>query len=237
MLADSYDTSSRGSRHEQQTTLRHALPRHSPPRIASLRIAPRRNVSIRRLIVRIAICHLQSISPYSQSRAHQTERLNRETADEFERRTWRERCHYDRDGHILIPPVGFKQALEKAAAMLGRKIPGRGKATYTKFFLSGVMCIDEVRLPNKKDDVRGQPFHCHANGKRGSGTRVWRWFPMIDAWKAPVSIHVIADEITPDVFEETLQQAGTFVGIGRFRPENGGTNGRWTVEKVEWRDA
>jgi hypothetical protein len=187
--------------------------------------------------MRIAVCHLRSISPYSQSRAHQTEPLNRETPDEFEKRTWREKCHYDGDGSVLIPPMAFKQALDRAASMLGRKVPGRGKATYTKFFLSGVMCIDEIKLPNKKGEVRGEPVHCHSDGKRGSGRRVWRWFPMIDEWKATVSFHVIADEITSDVFEETVQQAGAFVGIGRFRAENGGVNGRWAVEKVEWRDA
>jgi hypothetical protein len=26
------------------------------------------------------------------------------------------------------------------------------------------------------------------------------------------------------------------VGIGRFRPENGGTNGRFRVVKIEWED-
>jgi len=60
---------------------------------------------------------------------------------------------------------------------------------------------------------------------------------MIDEWKATVSFHVIADEITQDVFEETLRQAGSFVGVGRFRPENGGAYGRWRVEKIEWQDA
>jgi hypothetical protein len=187
--------------------------------------------------MRIAACHLRSISPYSQSRAHQAERLNRESPDEYEKRTWREKCHCNGDGSILIPPMGFKLALDKAASMIGRQVPGKGRKTYTKFFLSGVMCIDEIRLPDKRDEVRGEPVHCHSNGKRGSGTRVWRWFPVVDEWRARVSFHIIADEITPDVFEETLQQAGAFVGIGRFRPENGGTNGRWTVEKVEWRDA
>jgi hypothetical protein len=187
--------------------------------------------------MRIAVCHLKSISPYSQSRAHLTERLNRETPDQFEKRTWREKCHYNKDGNILIPPTSYKQALDRAALMISRPVPGKNRQTYSKFFLSGVMCIDQIVLPNKKDEVRGELVHCHANGRRGSGTRVWRTFPVIDEWKARVSFHVIADEITPDVFEEALQQAGAFVGIGRFRAENGGTNGRWKVEKVEWQDA
>jgi hypothetical protein len=133
--------------------------------------------------------------------------------------------------------MGFKQSLDKGASMLSRKVPGSGRATYTKFFLAGVMCIDQIVLPDKQDTVRGELVHCHANGKRGSGTRVWRTFPMIDEWKAAVSFHVVADEITEEVFEETLKQAGMFVGIGRHRPENGGVNGRWVVEKIEWQPA
>lgn len=184
--------------------------------------------------MRIAIAHLKSISPYSQSRAHESEKLNRETPDEYEKRTWREKCHSTKEGNVFIPPMGFKQSLDRAAQMLGRQIPGKGKSTYTKFFLSGVMCIDPIVLPNKKADLRGEKIHANADGKRGSGKRVWRTFPVIDEWHAKVSFHVIADEITEDVFEEHLQQSGAFVGIGRFRPGNGGYFGRFKVEKVEW---
>jgi hypothetical protein len=186
--------------------------------------------------MRLAVCDLRSISAYSQSRAHLTERLNREGNEDFERRTWRERCHTDAEGHIFIPAMAFKQSLDKGASMLSRKMPGRRNATYTKFFISGILCISPVKLPDMKDTVRGELVHCHSNGKRGSGSRVWRTFPMIDEWNAPVSFHVIADEITEDVFEETLKQAGAFVGVGRHRPENGGVYGRWVVEKIEWQD-
>lgn len=184
--------------------------------------------------MRIATAHLKSISPYSQSRAHEAEKLNRETPDEYEKRTWREKSHANKEGNIFIPPMAFKQSLDRAAQMLGRQIPGKGKSTYTKFFLSGVMCIDPVVLPNKKADVRGEKIHANADGKRGSGKRVWRIFPVIDEWDAKVSFHVLADEITDDVFEEHLKQAGAFVGIGRFRPGNGGYFGRFKVQKIEW---
>jgi hypothetical protein len=129
-----------------------------------------------------------------------------------------------------------KRALDTGAAMLGRRIPGRGKSTFTKFFVSGILCPHSIQLPDTQDTVRGEPVHCDADGKRGSGKRVWRWFPMIDKWEASVSFQVIADEIPEALFEETLKQAGMFVGIGRFRPENGGIYGRWVVDKVDWQE-
>jgi hypothetical protein len=184
--------------------------------------------------VKTAIAHLKSISPYSQSRAHQADKLNRETGEEYEERTWREKCHVDSAGYITIPPMAFKQGLDRAAQMLGLQIPGKGKTTYTKFFLSGVMCIDPLTLPEKAETVRGERIHANVDGKRGSGKRVFRTFPCIDEWRGNVTFHVIADEITQDVFERVLAQSGSFVGIGRFRPENGGYFGRFKIEKVEW---
>ena len=184
--------------------------------------------------MKIAVAHLRSISPYSQSRAHETPKENRETPDAYEVRTWREKCHVTPDGNIFIPPMAFKQSLDRSAQMLSRQIPSKGKATYTKFFLSGVMCIDPVVLPITKSEVAPERIYANADGKRGSGKRVYRTFPVIPKWESDVSFTILADEITPDVFEEHLRQAGNFVGIGRFRPGNGGYFGRFAVDGIKW---
>jgi len=184
--------------------------------------------------MKIATCHLNSVSAYSQSRAHTTPKLDRETSEAHEERTWREKCHSDKNGNVIIPPMAFKMALDAAAKMLGMQIPGRGKATYTKFFSSGVLVMDGPVLPLLKADVPFDRIHANADGVRGSGKRVWRNFPRIDEWSAKVQFHVLADEVTKDVFEEHLRQAGQFVGIGRFRPQNGGYYGRFEVTKIDW---
>lgn len=186
--------------------------------------------------MKTAICTLRSVSAYSQSRsyAHDVEKLPKETADAYEMRTWRNKCHTTKDGHIFIPPMSFKMGLDTAAKMLGRKIPGKASATYSKFFLSGVLVINGPVLPLTMDEVGCDRIFANADGVRGSGKRVWRLFPRIDEWEAKVEYHVLADEITPELFEDHLRQAGDFVGIGRFRPQNGGFYGRYQVEKVEW---
>jgi hypothetical protein len=38
------------------------------------------------------------------------------------------------------------------------------------------------------------------------------------------------------VFREMVEIAGMFIGIGRFRPEKGGTNGRFRIEALAWAD-
>ena len=185
---------------------------------------------------KIAVVTLNSAAPYSQSRnyAGEVPKLERETADAYEVRTWRNKCHTMPDGKVFIPPMSFKMGLDRAAQMLGRQVPGKGKATYTKFFLSGVLVMEPLVLPMGKDDVAMDRIYANADGVRGSGKRVWRHFPRIDAWSGDVAFHVLADEITPEVFTEHLIQAGAFVGIGRFRPQSGGYYGRYEVGKVSW---
>lgn len=186
--------------------------------------------------MKIAIATLESASPYSQSRSYSYEiaKEPRETPDAYEGRTWRNKCHTMPDGKVFIPPMAFKMAVDRAATMLGRQIPGKGKSTYTKFFLSGCLVMDPVILPITKDGVVCDRIYANADGVRGSGKRVWRNFPRIDEWKGDVKFHVLADEITEDVFEEHLRQAGSFVGIGRFRPQSGGFYGRFDVKAIKW---
>jgi hypothetical protein len=45
---------------------------------------------------------------------------------------------------------------------------------------------------------------------------------------------IFDDTITKEVFERHLTEAGRFVGIGRFRPENGGIYGRFTAGPFSW---
>jgi hypothetical protein len=130
--------------------------------------------------------------------------------------------------------MAFKMGLDIASKMLGRQIPGKGKSTYSKFFLSGVLCMEEIELPVTKEQMECDVIYANSDGVRGSGKRVWRRFPRLDSWEADVPFVILSDEITESVFEETLRQAGSFVGIGRFRPQSGGYYGRFSVERIKW---
>lgn len=184
---------------------------------------------------KVCIAHIRGTAPYSASRAHEEPKLPKEGPDDWEQRTWRKKLHVAGDGTVVVPAMSFKMAVDTAAKMLSEKIPGKRNSTYSKFFLSGVLVFEDPRLDVPAEAVRGARVYSNADGVRGSGKRVWRVFPMVDEWQTVVTFHVLADEITRDVFEKHLAQAGSFVGIGRFRPEKGGLNGRFVVDKVEWR--
>ena len=185
--------------------------------------------------MKTCLAHLKSVGPYSQSRAHETEKLNKEKPDDWEARTWRNKLHLGENGEVIIPGMSFKFAVDRAAFMLSIKIPNRRSATYTKHFISGVLVLEDSPIVGlTKDDPEEEWVYCHANGVRGSGKRVWRCFPLIREWEVDVNFIVADDTIPKDIFEQVLSESGKFVGIGRFRPENGGSKGRYSVVSTHW---
>ena len=185
-----------------------------------------------------AIAKLESVSPYSQSRYLLDKKEKNEDYDTFEQRIWRERAHIVKSGpeagHVYIPPMAFKQAIDSAAKYAS--IKKKGQATYTKHFVSGVLCMDPVVLPLKKDDLDYYAGPMSSTGEKGKsgGSVVVRIYPVIPDWKAEVTFHILDDEINPDVFKQVLEISGRNIGIGRFRPQNGGFNGRYVVKDVKW---
>jgi hypothetical protein len=191
-------------------------------------------------MTRTATVSLVGIAPYSQSKPHDAPRNDdKETPEAYDKRTWREKAHYDRKtGEVAIPAMGLKLAIAEAARRLGIKIPGKRGATYTKNILSGVLVLGDVPLGITIDTVQEETVYCNADGVRGSGKRVFRRFPVIPmGWKGTAQIAILDNEIPNEVTERCLHEAGNLIGIGRFRPEKGGFLGRFEVKAVKWSDA
>jgi hypothetical protein len=189
----------------------------------------------------IVTASLKSIAPYSQSKHYRKELQQGESNDDHYRRTWRNHMHFDEKGQVFIPPSAFKNALSEAAKFLSIKVPGGGKATYTKHFEAGVLVVKPVFLGIHKDKVECENLFLPADGRRGSGTRIEKYYPFIPEWKAEVEF-LISDETVLQssvqdknrtVFEIVLEASGTLIGLGRFRPRNNGWYGRFSVEEVE----
>lgn len=177
---------------------------------------------------------LVSVSPYSQSRQHSEPRKDKETWEDYEKRTWREKCTTNDEGEIVIPAMAFKQALDAVAKRLGDQIPGKGKSTYTKHFVGGVICESDVPLGVRKEDVPSITINANADGVRGSGKRVQRTFPQVAKWSGVARFIILDDTVTKPVFERFFTESGRFIGIGRFRPEKGGLNGRYRATDFKW---
>jgi len=175
---------------------------------------------------------IKSVSPYSSSRYHNTPKKDRETADAYEQRTWRNKLTVV-SGKAVIPARAFFAGLVDAAKQLGLQIPGKGKRTYAKSFAAGVMIESPLPLAVDPETCPGTWVHVNADGVSGSGKRVMRCFPTVEEWGGEITLQVLDDAITRDVLERHLDFAGKFVGVGQYRPQNRGTNGRYQIVKVE----
>lgn len=188
--------------------------------------------------MRTVVAQIHGTAKYSSSRAYKVDWLEGESHDDYEKRTWREKSHYDANGMCFIPPMGFKQALDKAASRLSMKLPSPGKGTFTKNFLAGVICVDPAPLGVHRDQLQCEWVYCNSDGVRGSGKRVWRCFPIVpEGWQAAIEFKVLDPLITEAVFARHLDEAGLLVGVGRFRPEKGGYLGRFKVDEIDWGDS
>jgi len=184
--------------------------------------------------MKTAIIQIKGVSPLSQSQAIRSERETQEPYAKFEERTWRERINVDSKGMAVIPAMAFKNCLSSVAKYLSMKVPGKRQATFTKHFEAGIIVEAAMPLGVAAVDVSGEWIFVPSDGRRGGGSRVWKCFPVFATWGGQITVHIIDDAITEEVFEEHLRKAGNFIGVGRFRPQNNGFYGRFSVASIVW---
>jgi hypothetical protein len=187
----------------------------------------------------VATCHIVGTSPLSQSRKHDTPRLKGEEKlhDEYDERTWRHKMTLTDDGKsVAINAFGMQMCIVSGARYLKRKIEGQGNSTWTGKFGAGILLTEPPRLNIDPATVKCLPVSVNADGKRGGGTRVTRRFPVMPQWETVFDVTIMDPMITEEIFREVLDTAGKFIGLGQFRPENWGHNGRFRVAEVAWQD-
>ena len=186
-----------------------------------------------------AIVEIKGISPYSPNAFIHSSKETGEKADAFEKRTWRERINRDDDDNVIIPAMAFKMALDSGAWYLRKTIPQHGTEKYTPHFRAGVSVFDDLVLPIKVKDVPQKTLMVPSNGRRGYGSRVPKIFGVIEDWGGEVTFMIYDHQIIQrEVFAETLNIAGMFIGVGRWRIEKGGGNGRFGFDpkKIKWEE-
>jgi hypothetical protein len=172
-------------------------------------------------------------SPLSQSRPYQfdVKKIGQEKPDDYEKRTWRNRLNVE-NGSVYIPCVSIPTMLLSAAKRYGLKY--KGNSTYSSRFKGGVLCMENISLNIPPEQAEGQWLFVPADGVTGSGKRVMKCFPKIDTWSGTATIVVLDDTITKEVFDAHMKYAGSFIGLGRFRPQNGGFYGRFSADIISW---
>ena len=184
--------------------------------------------------MRTATVKIKGMSSYSQSQALKSEKGKSESYHDFEDRVWVERMHLDSDDNVIIPIDCITQGMSTSASYLGKtgELAKKGQSTWAENIRCGIVLTKSPCI-GKKSDAKEEWVYCHANGKRGPGTRVWRKFPMFYDWSTTMVITILDDSIPNEVFEKVIRAFGLFNGIGRHRPQNGGYHGRFDVISCE----
>ena len=144
--------------------------------------------------------------------------------------------HVNGNGDVLIPATMLKNALSEAAKYIElERSPGRGKATYTKNIVAGVLVVKPIVLPYKKGDVQAEKLFLPSNGRVGGGSRVMRVFPFIPEWKGQAEFVILDEHHHPGSIQSTSGSC-RFVHWARtlFRPRNNGYYGRFDIIKIHW---
>ena len=178
------------------------------------------------------VAKLKSESDISFGKPVHEDKAKNEDYDAYEKRIWQQRAHTS-NGNVVIPPAMFHGSLIEAARYTGMNIKGKGKATYTKHFMGGVMITEPINTGLTLEDLEPQWVYVPSDGKRGGSTRVFRCFPLLHEWEGDLEVSVLDDQITMDIFKFHLEAAGLYIGIGTFRPAKGGHHGRFSVVSIK----
>jgi hypothetical protein len=162
------------------------------------------------------------------------EKKNQEKVDpaELERKNWREKLYFESNNVVYIPGENLHQCLKDASKYWGQKIPGEGNKTFTDVVEKAVV-VENLNLGVNKDDKAIMPFGKNVNGNpskgKKSGAKVYKIRPLVVGWSGIFTIHVFDARLTMGVLKTILSYAGTFIGLGDWRP----TYGRFVLVNIK----
>ena len=151
---------------------------------------------------------------------------------EAERLNWREKLYFREDGSVIIPGENIHESLKEGAAFWGMKIPGEGNKTYTNLVAASII-IEDADLGINKDSNAIIPFGKAVNGNpskgKKSGCKVYKIRPLIRPWKVTFTMHFFDGRLSLEILRTIFHYAGTFKGLGDWRP----TYGRYEIVEIK----
>lgn len=131
-------------------------------------------------------------------------------------------AYKNKAGKFIQPAEMIEAAMVKAAVSFTWK----GKKTYKDIMKGGVV-VDPVEIVHKN-----QQFEMFSKWGVNSTTRgaIWVVRPRINEWELTFTIDIInSDQLDDRILKDILEYAGTYIGIGAWRPKFG----RFKVIKFE----
>lgn len=146
---------------------------------------------------------------------------------EMMRIEWMASLYLD-DDRIAVPVENVRATIRD-----GAKLSKMGKEISRKVFLDGEFIpldYNGAKDPIKLfDDARFRDTRSVRVGQQ----RVMRTRPIFRGWGLTFTAYWDRDSFDVPLFRQCLESAGRFIGLGDFRPDKGGTFGRFEVASLE----
>ena len=178
---------------------------------------------------------LISTSPILFCRYHDTEKREGETPFDHEVRTWRERCHYNEDGLVIVPGYMIQKSFEEAGKSMGERVGGKKTGKALHGYLSGVRVVGDCITDKTREDIECLTAFVSSNGQVG-GPKVSRNYPKVNKWKGIFTFaYPDLNILNNQIIHRYLDIAGTCIGIGHWRPgaPSKGSYGMFKVKKIK----
>jgi len=130
------------------------------------------------------------------------------------------------DGKPYIPAIYIRNALTEAGKQF--KITGKGKSTYSKIIGATLEIMPEALINDNPWEV----YRVAAVNPMTKG-RMMVSRPKMEKWGCDFTIVLNDDSVDEVTIKEILDHAGKYVGIGDWRPEKKGVNGKFMITKFE----
>lgn len=135
-------------------------------------------------------------------------------------------CYRNSEGHCFIPSEQIRGSLIGAGTYMKAKVGGRAKSMKVIVAATFQPTPEEILLPDF--DTIDKRSAVNKNVK----ARVMVVRPKWTEWSASFTLNVYEDTITKETISQLMTYAGSYVGIGSYRPTANGLFGRYEVEDI-----
>lgn len=136
-------------------------------------------------------------------------------------------CYRNSGGQCYIPSEQIRGSLIGAGTYMKAKVGGRSKSMKVIVAATFVPDPEEILMPDY--DTIDKRSAVNRNVK----ARVMVVRPKWTNWSAEFTLNVFEETITKETVKQLIEYAGSYVGIGSYRPTANGLFGRFEVESIE----
>lgn len=180
---------------------------------------------------------LKSLSPYMQHRMDdlslsewekvRRQIIERPEASQTDAHRAEYHCYRNNEGKCYIPADQLRGSLINAGTYMKSKVGARSKSMKTIVAATFMIAPDEILIQDWDTIDKRSAVNKNIKG------RVMVVRPKWLEWEADVILNCQESSITRETIQQLFEYAGSYVGIGSFRPTNNGLFGRFEVVSIK----